>query len=51
MGYKKKGKKCVRSLGNMEKRKRENEARGSRESAKRKHEIAQSNPLLFIRCK
>ena len=46
--------KCVRSLGNMEKRKRGNGARGRRESAKGQRKIArkstrQSNPLLFIR--
>ena len=55
MGYKKKRakKKWVRSLGNMEKRKRGNGARGRRESAKEQREItresAQSIPLLFIR--
>ena len=44
---------CVRSLGNMEKRKRGNGARGRKELAKGQREIArksaQSNPLLFIR--
>ena len=53
MWYKKeKGKKWVRSLGNMEERKRGNGARGRRESANGQREIArkraQSNPLLFI---
>ena len=50
---KKSKKKWVRSLGNMEKRKRGNGARGRRELAKGQREIvrksAQSNPLLFIR--
>ena len=50
---KKKKKKWVRSLGNMEKRKRGNGARGRRVSAKGQRKIArkgtQPNPLLFIR--
>ena len=53
MGYKKKKeKKWVRSLGNMEKKKRGNGARGRRESAKGQPEIARksapSNPLFVI---
>ena len=50
---KKKEKKWVTSLGNLEKRKRGNGVRGGRESAKGQREIArrsaQSSPLLFIR--